>query len=73
MTIATTINRTSTAGDGIGALTGVPPKTIANELRGLFRIAGEVVKGRTGDELTRGVAEAIGYSTYIIDKRLLAE
>jgi hypothetical protein len=58
--------------DGVGAITGIPVKTIANELRGFKRISEELPKGRTGDELTRGVAEAMGYSTYTIDEKILA-
>ena len=59
--------------DGVGAITGIPVKTISNELRGLKRISEELAKGRTGDELTRGFAESMGYSTYTIDKKILAE
>jgi hypothetical protein len=59
--------------DGVGAITGIPAKTIANELRGVARTGSELAKGRTGDELTRGFAESMGYSTYTIDKKILAE
>ena len=55
-----------------GDLTGVPVKTLVGQLRGVYHISQGVAYGNE-DYLERGVYEALGYSSYSIDKKILAD
>ena len=56
----------------ISAVTGAPVKTVVSEVRGAIHISDGVNYGSV-DDIIRGLAEVTGYSTYIIDEKILAQ
>lgn len=55
----------------VGALSGIPLKTLIGELRGVYHVVDGVAHGNQ-DDVRRGFAEILGYSSYTIDQKLLA-
>ena len=58
--------------DGLGGMFGVPIKTLVGEMRGVFR-TGASLADNNAEETQRGIAEMLGFSTYTIDEKILAE
>ena len=56
----------------LGAVSGFPAKTAVSRVRGAFHIMDGVNYGSV-DDIIRGLAEVTGYSTYVIDEKILAE
>ena len=56
--------------DGVGALTGIPAKTLIGEIRGIIHIDDGVAYS-DGEDIKRGFLESLGYSSFTIDEKVL--